>query len=267
MADLFDRRRIFLIGLVVFTGASLASGLADSATALIALPRRPGCRRRAAHPGRAVGRDDHVRRPPARHRPRRVGHRRQHGHRRRRALRRPAHQRPRLARGLLHQRADRRRRAARHPAHASPPGAAPGPACAGLDLPGAVTLVGGLVALVDAVESHEQPRLGLDARTLVCAAVAAVLLTAFAVVERRVAAAAGAAAHLAGPLAGLGLDRDGRRHRRRRRRDLPQLALPPAGARLVRGRDRPAVPAARRRDHPERRGRLAPAAARRPARR
>ena len=36
MADLVGRRRVFLTGLVVFTGASLASGLAPSAAALIA---------------------------------------------------------------------------------------------------------------------------------------------------------------------------------------------------------------------------------------
>lgn len=35
LADLFDRRRMFLIGLGVFTASSLASGLADSALALI----------------------------------------------------------------------------------------------------------------------------------------------------------------------------------------------------------------------------------------
>ena len=34
-ADLFGRRRVFLVGLLVFTAASLASGLAPSATALI----------------------------------------------------------------------------------------------------------------------------------------------------------------------------------------------------------------------------------------
>jgi EmrB/QacA subfamily drug resistance transporter len=36
MADLIGRRRVFLIGLVAFTGASLASGLAPTAAALIA---------------------------------------------------------------------------------------------------------------------------------------------------------------------------------------------------------------------------------------
>src|SRR6188472_3535153 len=35
MSDLFDRRRMFLIGVTLFTGASLVSGLADSALTLI----------------------------------------------------------------------------------------------------------------------------------------------------------------------------------------------------------------------------------------
>ena len=35
MSDLFDRRRMFLTGITVFTGASLASGLADSALTLV----------------------------------------------------------------------------------------------------------------------------------------------------------------------------------------------------------------------------------------
>ena len=53
MADLFDRRRMFLTGLTLFTGASLVSGLADSALTAGPVPRRPGRRRRDAHPGRA----------------------------------------------------------------------------------------------------------------------------------------------------------------------------------------------------------------------
>src|SRR5204862_1225256 len=36
LADLFGRRLVFVIGLVVFTGSSLACGLADSAGVLIA---------------------------------------------------------------------------------------------------------------------------------------------------------------------------------------------------------------------------------------
>ena len=36
LADLFGRRRIFVIGLVIFTGSSLACGLAGTATVLIA---------------------------------------------------------------------------------------------------------------------------------------------------------------------------------------------------------------------------------------
>ena len=36
MADLFGRRRVFCVGLVVFSGASLLGGLAQSGTWLIA---------------------------------------------------------------------------------------------------------------------------------------------------------------------------------------------------------------------------------------
>src|SRR5919201_1791522 len=36
VADYYGRRRVFVIGLVVFTGASLACGLADSGEVLIA---------------------------------------------------------------------------------------------------------------------------------------------------------------------------------------------------------------------------------------
>ena len=53
MADLFDRRRMFLLGLTLFTGASLASGLAGLRDRARRLPRRAGRRRRPAHPGRA----------------------------------------------------------------------------------------------------------------------------------------------------------------------------------------------------------------------
>jgi EmrB/QacA subfamily drug resistance transporter len=55
-----------------------------------------------------------------------------------------------------------------------------------LDVPGAVTLVGGLLLLVNAIESINSRGL-TDVTTLACAAGAAVLLTAFAVVEGRVA--------------------------------------------------------------------------------
>ena len=79
-------------------------------------PRRPGRRRRHAHPGRDVDRDDQLRRTAARHRTGPVGHRRQHGHRRRRPVRRHPDHRLRLARRLLHQRAHRRRRPRRSPA-------------------------------------------------------------------------------------------------------------------------------------------------------
>ena len=45
--DLLGRKRLFLIGLVIFTTASLLNGLASSAGQLIGVPRPPGPRRRA----------------------------------------------------------------------------------------------------------------------------------------------------------------------------------------------------------------------------
>src|SRR5260370_22884908 len=42
MADIIGRRRVFLTGLVIFTGASLAGGPAPTALALIASRRRQG---------------------------------------------------------------------------------------------------------------------------------------------------------------------------------------------------------------------------------
>ena len=115
-------------------------------------------------------------------------------------------------------------------------------------MPGAVTLVGGLLLLVNAVAEHQQPRLDL-AHTLGCAAGAAALLVAFAVIERRVAnplvtphiwelrslvSASAVMAGVTGAVVGV---------------DLPQLAVPAAGARRLGDRHRPGVPAAGRDDH------------------
>ena len=54
LADLFGRRRIFIIGLVVFTLSSLACGLATNGEMLIARAGRPGSRRGADEPGDAL---------------------------------------------------------------------------------------------------------------------------------------------------------------------------------------------------------------------
>ena len=53
LADLFGRRRIFIVGLVVFTVASLVCGLAASAGMLIGARAVAGRRRRAHEPGDA----------------------------------------------------------------------------------------------------------------------------------------------------------------------------------------------------------------------
>ena len=124
LGDRFGRRRMFVIGLAIFTGASAAAALAPSMNLLIAAARRPGHGRRdrdAAHP------DDPLERGPAgaaRARPRRVErHQRPRGRdgpARRRRGRRGAL----LAVDLLDQRADR---AADDPVRPLPPRREPRP--------------------------------------------------------------------------------------------------------------------------------------------
>ena len=111
LADLLGRRRLFVIGLALFTVSSLLDGLAWSEASLIAFRCAAGPRRRAALAGRAVDPDDDVpggprAQPRARDLGRGLGQRR----RRRRAARRRADERPELVVDLLHQRAGRRRR-------------------------------------------------------------------------------------------------------------------------------------------------------------
>ena len=134
---MFGRKRIFLLGLAVFTVASLACGLAGSAGALIAWRAVQGVGRRADDAGDAR---DHLRTRSRRgsgggdrHLGRRVGD----GARDRPARRRPPHGAHRLELDLLRQRAGRRarhrrgldrdRRVARHLAHAEPRPAGPPP--------------------------------------------------------------------------------------------------------------------------------------------
>ena len=158
MSDLFDRRRMFLIGLTLFTGASLVSGLADSALTLVVSRGAQGAgaamltpaamsivmttyagRQRAtalavwgtiASMGIAAGV---------------------------------------LFGGLLTSVLDWRAVffinvpigivTLLGVLHVVPPGRLPAPGFRGLDVPGAVTLVGGLLLLVNAVAEHQQPRL------------------------------------------------------------------------------------------------------------
>ena len=111
LADIFGRRRLFMIGLAIFSGSSLLCGLSWSEGSLIALPRAPGTGRRAARARRAVDAHDDVRggrraKPRARYLGRGFGQRR----RRRRAAGRVSDLISGLVVGVLHQRPRRHRR-------------------------------------------------------------------------------------------------------------------------------------------------------------
>jgi MFS family permease len=60
-ADLLGRRRVFIVGILMFTAASLLCGLAWSPAALIAARARPGRRRRDHDPDRPLDHLDHLR--------------------------------------------------------------------------------------------------------------------------------------------------------------------------------------------------------------
>ena len=62
LADLLGRRRMFIVGLILFAVASLAGGLAQSDGLADRRSRGPGSRRRAALARRALARDRPVRR-------------------------------------------------------------------------------------------------------------------------------------------------------------------------------------------------------------
>ena len=109
-ADLIGRRRLFLIGIAVFSAASLANALAELRRGADHRARRPGPRRGARLPRRAVDRHHDVRRGQGPH----AGDGRLGRHRRRRRRLRPAdgrhpHRRPQLAVDLPGQRPHRRR--------------------------------------------------------------------------------------------------------------------------------------------------------------
>ena len=64
LADLFGRRRVFLVGMGLFTVSSLLSGLAWSEGALIVFRGLPGARRRAARTCGSLDSHDHLQRGP-----------------------------------------------------------------------------------------------------------------------------------------------------------------------------------------------------------
>ena len=221
IADLFDRRRVFLTGLTLFTAGSLTAGFADTALTLIAARGAQGAGAALLTPAAMSIVMATLRRPAAGHRTRAVGHRRQHGHRRRRPVRRHPHHRVRLARRVLHQRPHRRRRRRRRPGQ-GPPRAhrnrAPPPA---RPLRRASLLVTGLLTLVYAVESTTSHG-WTAAQTLVAAGIAADPAGRLPLQRAQGREPHRPARHVAHPVPGLRVGRDGRRHRSRRGRHLPQ---------------------------------------------
>ena len=108
MADLLGRRRMFMVGLVLFTLASLAGGLAQSEPWLIAARGGGGPRSRDRLARRAVDHHDHFLRGGRTHpRPRHLGCGRRRWRRSRGPARRHPDQRTELAMGPVRQRPDR----------------------------------------------------------------------------------------------------------------------------------------------------------------
>jgi EmrB/QacA subfamily drug resistance transporter len=186
MADLFDRRRMFLVGLGLFTGASLVSGLADSALTLVAARAAQGAGAALLTPAAmSVVMTTYA------------------GRQRAAALAvwgtvaSMGIAAGVLLGGLLTSALDWRAVffinvpiglvTMLGTLRAVPSGTATGAGLRGLDVPGAVTLVGGLVALVHAVESTTTDG-WTSASTLAGGVAAAVLLASFALLERRVPA-------------------------------------------------------------------------------
>jgi EmrB/QacA subfamily drug resistance transporter len=185
MADLFDRRRMFLAGLALFTGASLVSGFADSALTLVLSRGAQGAGAAMLTPAAmSIVMTTYA------------------GKQRAAALAvwgtiaSMGIAAGVLFGGLLTSIFDWRAVFFINvpigvvtlvaTLRVVPAGVRTGAGRRRLDVPGAVTLVGGLLLLVNAIESINS-RGWTDVTTLACAAGAAVLLTAFAVVEGRVA--------------------------------------------------------------------------------
>ena len=148
-ADRVGRRKVFVVGLAVFTVSSLACGLAGTPAGADRLARVSGRRRRGPvrHLAGAAGRG--VRGPPARHRVRHLGRhdRRRRGHRP--AGGRSAHRRPGLGVDLPGERAGRRSprsrsRLARVPESSDPDARS-------IDVPGVITFSTALFCLIFAI--------------------------------------------------------------------------------------------------------------------
>ena len=247
-ADLLGRRRVFIVGIVVFSIASLLSGLRVERGLADRRPRAAGPRRGDHLPRRPVDPHDHVRRGPgAQHGARRLGRRRRVRRGRGRPARRDPHRPAELAVDLLRQRPGRRRSPSCSPRCCSTRAATRRRAAS--TCPGAALVTGGLVTLVYAITQANKYGWG-SAETFGFFAAALVLLAGFVAWEARIARPAHAAVDL--PAA----DARRREHRRadprhRAVRDVPDAdALHAAGARLLAAEDRVRLP--RRRGHGDR---------------
>ena len=154
-ADLLGRRRVFLVGIVVFTVASLLSGLAWSEGSLIVSRALQGLGAAIISPAAL----SILTTPFAEGRERNTalgawGARRRVRRRRRRAARRRPHRPAQLAVDLLRQRPGRRRRLPARPRCCS--SESRDAAARSFDLPGAALVTGGLVVLVYAITQANQ---------------------------------------------------------------------------------------------------------------
>ncbi len=185
MSDLFDRRRMFLIGVTLFTGASLVSGLAESALMLVLARGAQGAGAAMLTPAAMS-----------------IVMTTYSGRQRSAALAvwgtiaSMGIAAGVLFGGLLTSVFDWRAVffinvpigivTLLGVLHLVPRGSSTGAGFRGLDVPGAVTLVSGLLLMVNAVQSTNSH--GWASTTTVgCAAAATALLVAFALIERKVA--------------------------------------------------------------------------------
>ena len=182
LADFLGRRLIFMIGLAVFTAASLACGLAPNGSFLDRRAHRPGPRRRADEPGDSLDHHGDLRAARARQGDRHLGRRLRAGARDRPARRRPADGARELELDLLHQRADRRARPL-HGSCSSSRRRATSRRDQRLDVPGLATSAIGLFSLTFAF--IEANKYGWTSWQILGAfAVAAVSLVTFVLLEK-----------------------------------------------------------------------------------
>ena len=245
MADLLGRRRMFIAGLILFAGASLAGGLAQSDVWLIAARAVQGLGAALLSPAAlSLVTDALRRRRRAQQGAGRVGRGRRLRRRGGRAARRHAHRVGRLGVGAVRQRADRHRRGAARAAPAARVRATRARATS--TSPARSRVTAGLSLLVYSLVNANAGGLGLGRRRSCCSALALVLLVALradrAAHARRRWCRSRASSGIR-TIRGINItgaaDRDGAVLD-----VLLHLALHAAGARLRRARGRPRLPAA-----------------------